>query len=132
MAQPPHHPATDHWKRALARFLDTRAYTRDEWQLRAVGAHHTSLIAAVQHFLERLREQETQVALLERDILTEDWDTWLEQQFGQEAAVLREADPAAVAYGIRWCEILLNRQWDVEQLLASPPVAVMMWTHDLA
>ena len=125
-------PSVERWKRALGRALDTRGYTVDEWRLANLGAHRASLVAAVQHILERLRLQETQTDLLERDTLTEDWNPWMVERFGDEAAVLREADPVAVAYGIRWCEILLNRELDVEQLFDDPPEAVIQWTRDLA
>jgi hypothetical protein len=123
-------PTLERWKRALGRALDTRGYTVDEWRLASLGAHRAALVAAVQHVLERLRLQETQTDLLERDTLAEDWEPWLAERFGDVASVLRDADPVAVAYGIRWCEILLNRQLEVEQLFDDPPEAVIQWTRD--
>ena len=128
----PRNTAPQRWKRALGRALDTRGFTVDEWRLSSLGAHRASLTSAVQHILERLRLQGTQTDLLERDTLTEDWDPWLVEQYGAEASILREADPVAVAYGIRWCEIVLNRELDVEELLEDPPEAVIQWTRDVS
>lgn len=119
------------WRRALGRFLDTRGFTVDEWQLAGLGAHRDALVTAVQHILERLRLQETQATLLERETLNEDWYPWLVEEFGEQAATLRDADPVAVAYGIRWCEILLGRNFEVAQLIDRPPEAIVQWTRDL-
>ena len=130
--QPTSSTALERWKRALGRLLDTQGYTIDEWRLSNVGAHRDALVQAVQHVLERLRLQDTQAGLLERETLDEDWNPWLVERFGDEAAILREADPVGIAYGIRWCEILLERPLDVEQLLKTPPEAIVQWTRDLA
>jgi hypothetical protein len=128
--QPPV-PATQRWKRALGRFLDSRGFTVDEWQMAQLGAHHESLVTAIQAILERLRLHETQTALLERDTLAEDWDPWLRERFGDETPILLEADPVAVAFGIRWSEILLDRQLDVASLLDHAPEALIEWTRDV-
>jgi hypothetical protein len=96
-----------------------------------LGAHHASLVAAVQAILECLRLHETQTALLERDTQAEDWDSWLRERFGEETPILLEADPVAVAFGIRWCEILLDRQLEVETLLERAPEALIQWTRDV-
>jgi hypothetical protein len=88
-------------------------------------------VAAVQHILERLRIQTTQAELLERDTLNEDWTPWLTEQFGDEARLLMEVEPVNIAYGIRWCEILLDRELDVESLLQRPPEPVIQWTRDV-
>ena len=131
MAETPQSQPPERWKRALGRILDTRGFTVDEWRHANLGAHREALTAVVTHILERLRLQETQADLLERDTLSEDWTPWLVEHFGNEAAVLKEADPVSAAYGIRWCEILLNRHLDVEQLFDEPPEAVIQWTRDL-
>src|SRR5438046_644982 len=106
------HRVPEPWRRALGRFLDTRGFTVDEWQLAGLGAHRDALVSAVQAILERLRLQETQATLLERETMKEDWYPWLVEQFGEQVSALREADPVAVAYGIRWCEILLGREFE--------------------
>jgi hypothetical protein len=119
------------WRKALGRFLDTRGFTVDEWQLAGLGAHRDTLVSAVQHVLERLRLLETQATLLERETLNEDWYPVLVEEFGEAASALREADPVSVAYGIRWCEILLGRTFEVAKLLDRPPEAIVQWTRDL-
>jgi hypothetical protein len=123
--------ATLRWKRALGRALDSQGFTVDEWRQARLGAHRGSLVAAVQHILERLRIQTTQAELLERDTLNEDWTPWLTEQFGDEARLLMEVEPVNIAYGIRWCEILLDRELDVESLLQRPPEPVIQWTRDV-
>src|SRR5436309_2024030 len=105
------------WKRALGRFLDTRGFTLEEWEVAGDDSQRAGMVAAVQGILDQLRQQETQVALFERETLGEDWFIWLAERFGDQAPAVHEAEPVAVAYGIRWCEILLNRQLDVEALL---------------
>lgn len=124
-------PPSQRWKEALGRLLDSRGFTVDEWRRAKLGTHRESVVAAVQHILERLRLQATQADLLERDTLHEDWRPWLAEQFGEEASLLEEADPVAVAYGIRWCEIVLERELNVEDLLTQPPEPVIQWTRDL-
>ena len=52
------------------------------------------------------------------------------ETYGTDAKILQEADPVGIAYGIRWCEIVLNRQLDVEGLLTHPPEAVVQWARD--
>jgi hypothetical protein len=129
--QPPT-PATDRWKLALGRMLDSRGFTVDEWRHANLAAHRAALIATVQHILERLRLEATQADLLERDTLDEDWDPWLTEQYGAETArILREGSPAEIAYGIRWCEILLDRHLDVEELATNPPEPVIQWSRDV-
>jgi hypothetical protein len=123
--------APQRWKIALGRVLDTRGFTVDEWRRASLGDHRESLLRAVQFILERLRLQETQADLLERETLAEDWGPWLSEQFGDEAPLLREADPVAVAYGIRWCEIVLDRHLNVDEILESPPEPIVQWTRDL-
>jgi hypothetical protein len=123
--------ATQRWKRALGRALDSQGFTVDEWRQARLGAHRESLVAAIQHILERLRLQTTQAELLERDTLNEDWTPWLTEQFGEEGQLLKEADPVAIAYGIRWCEILLDRHLDIAALLQAPPEPVIQWTRDV-
>ena len=123
--------ATQRWKRALGRALDSQGFTVDEWRQARLGEHRESLVAAVQHILERLRLQTTQAELLERDTLNEDWTPWLNEQFGEEGQILKEADPVAIAYGIRWCEILLDRHIDISALLQAPPEPVIQWTRDV-
>ncbi|MBX5490900.1 MAG: hypothetical protein IRZ14_07055 [Chloroflexi bacterium] len=119
------------WKRALGRLLDTAGFTVDEWRQAPLAAHHDALVQAIRHILACLQIAKTQSDLLERDTLAEDWTPWLQEQFGDVAAVLSEADPVAAAYGIRWCEIVLARQFDVEELLANPPEPVVAWTRDV-
>ncbi|HZS00191.1 MAG TPA: hypothetical protein VFE37_15865 [Chloroflexota bacterium] len=131
-APPPPRPATDRWKRALGRMLDSRGFTVDEWRHANLAAYRPALIATVRHILERLRLEATQADLLERDTLGEDWDPWLVEQYGVDSArVLQEASPAEIAYGIRWCEILLDRHLDVEELATNPPEPVIQWTRDV-
>ena len=123
---------TTRWKRALGRLLDSQGFTVDEWRQANLAAHREALLSTVQHILERLRAAETQTELLERDTLNEDWRPWLAESFGQdEARVLAEADPVGIAYGIRWCEILLDRHLDAEELLRAPPEPVIQWTRDV-
>ena len=130
MESTPQSPTIQRWKRALGRLVDTQGFTVDEWRLSALAAHREALVAAVQHILERLRLQETQGELLERETLAEDWQPWLAETYGTDAKILQEADPVGIAYGIRWCEIVLNRQLDVEGLLTRPPEAVVQWARD--
>lgn len=124
--------ASARWKRALGRFLDTRGFTLDEWRGAGIGAERVSLILAIQHILDCLRLQDTQADLLERETLLEDWQPWLYQEFGNVAAVLQQADPADIAYGLRWCEILLDRRLDAARIIDHPPEAVVQWTRDVA
>ena len=119
------------WKLALGRVLDTSGFTVDEWQHEAMAPHREALVAAIAHILERLQLEKTQGDLLERDTLDEDWQPWLEQNYPGEAAALGEADPVGAAYGLRWCEVLLDRQIDVHELLTHPPEAVVAWTRDV-
>ena len=131
MKAPNPNPPPERWRRALGRALDTRGYTVDEWKLASLAAHRDSLVALVQQLVEHLRIQQTQADLLERDTLAEDWTPWLTEHFGDKARVLADADPVAVAYGIRWCEILLERDIDVGQLFDQPPEAIVQWSRDL-
>jgi hypothetical protein len=131
MTPTPPEATTRRWKRALGRFLDSRGFTVDEWQQAQIGAHHTQLVSAVQHVLEKLRLQDTQTALLRRDTLMEDWNPWFNEQFGADSKILLEADPVAIAYGLRWYEILLDRQLEVTALLDRPPEALIQWTRDV-
>ncbi len=124
-------PSTLRWKQALGRMLDSQGFTVDEWRRAKLGEHRAALIDAVQFILERLRLQSTQADLLERDTLNEDWAPLLRERFGDAAGILEEADPVAVGYGIRWCEILLDRALDVEELLAHPAEPVIQWTRDV-
>ncbi|HEY7064951.1 MAG TPA: hypothetical protein VII06_25980 [Chloroflexota bacterium] len=113
--------------------LDSRGFTVDEWRHANLAGHQAALLATVTHILERLRLEATQRDLLERDTLNEDWDPWLIEQYGETTArVLHEASPAEIAYGIRWCEILLDRQLAVEQLATNPPEPVIQWTRDVS
>ena len=123
--------APEQWKRALGRFLDSCGFTLDEWKGVGIGAERAALILAIQHILDCLRLQQTQADLLERDALLEDWQPRLDAEFGKVAAVLREADPAAIAYGLRWCELLLDRRLDVAPMLDQPPESVVQWTRDV-
>ena len=50
----------------------------------------------------------------------------------RQAAELTRKVAEAVAYAVRWCEILLNRELDVVALLDQPPPAVLQWTRDVA
>jgi hypothetical protein len=127
----PPEAATQRWKRALGRFLDSRGFTLDEWQHAQASGHQAALVAAIQEILARLRLGENQADLLERDTLMEDWTPWLSARFGDQAGLLEETDPVGVAYGLRWCEILLGRPLDLEQLLDQPPESVIEWTRDL-
>jgi hypothetical protein len=124
-------PSTHHWKRALGRALDSQGFTVDEWRQARLGAHRGALVSAIEHILERLRTSTTQAELLERDTLNEDWTAWLTEQFGEEARILLDAEPVAIAYGIRWCEILLDRNIEVEPLLQNPPEPIIQWTRDV-
>jgi hypothetical protein len=124
--QPP-----ERWRRALGRALDTRGYTVDEWRLAALAAHRPELVSAVQQVIEQLRLQKTQGELLERDTLNEDWTPWLAERFGDDARLLADADPVGVAYGVRWCEIVLEREFEAGDLFDNPPEAVIQWTRDL-
>ena len=124
-------PSTHHWKRALGRALDSQGFTVDEWRQARLGAHREALVAAIQHILERLRTSTTQAELLERDTLNEDWTPWLTERFGEEARILLDAEPVAIAYGVRWCEILLDRTIEVEPLLQHPPEPIIQWTRDV-
>jgi hypothetical protein len=124
-------PVPDRWRKALGRALDTRGYTVDEWRLAALAAHREALFSAVQQLLEKLRLQQTQSELLERDTLNEDWMPWLTEQFGENARILVDADPVGVAYGVRWCEIVLEREFEIGDLFDQPPEAVIQWTRDL-
>ena len=128
-----HHASPpERWRRALGRALDTRGYTVDEWRLAALAEHRDALVSAVQQLLENLRLQQTQGELLERDTLNEDWTPWLTERFGEDARILVDADPVGVAYGVRWCEIVLERELEVADLFDNPPEAVIQWSRDLA
>jgi hypothetical protein len=131
MSAPHTTPVPDRWRKALGRALDTRGYTVDEWRLAALAAHREALVSAVQQLLEKLRLQQTQGELLERDTLNEDWLPWLTEQFGDNARILVDADPVGVAYGVRWCEIVLEREFEIGDLFDHPPEAVIQWTRDL-
>jgi len=124
-------PVPDRWRKSLGRALDTRGYTVDEWRLAALAAHRESLVSAVEQLLEKLRLQQTQGELLERDTLNEDWTPWLTERFGDTARILVDADPVGVAYGVRWCEIVLEREFGIDELFDQPPEAVIQWTRDL-
>ena len=39
--------------------------------------------------------------------------------------------PVGVAYGVRWCEIVLEREFGIDELFDQPPEAVIQWTRDL-
>ena len=131
MNAPHNTPVPERWRKALGRALDTRGYTVDEWRLAALAAHRESLVSAVEQLLEKLRLQQTQGELLERDTLNEDWTPWLTEQFGDSARILVDADPVGVAYGVRWCEIVLEREFEIGDLFDQPPEAVIQWTRDL-
>ena len=110
---PPPTPATDRWKRALGRMLDSRGFTVDEWRHANLAAHRPALIATVQHILERLRLEATQADLLERDTLAEDWDPWLTEQYGAEnKRRTRQRSPMVFA-GVRSCSTATwtSRSW---------------------
>ncbi len=124
--------ATERWKRSLGRLLDSHGFTVEEWEQASIAAHRDALLGSVQHILERLRSSATQRELLERDTLDEDWNPWLSEQFGAEVArILHEADPVGIAYGLRWCEIVLDRRLDIAEVVAAPPEPVIQWTRDL-
>jgi hypothetical protein len=125
------HLPPERWRRALGRAVDTRGYTVDEWRLAALAEHRVALVAAVQQLLEALRLQQTQAELLERDTLNEDWSPWLAERVNADAQLMGEADPVGVAYGLRWCEIVLERQFTVLELFENPPESVVQWTRDL-
>ncbi len=124
--------ATERWKRSLGRLLDSHGFTVEEWEQASIAAHRQALLDSVQHILERLRSSATQRELLERDTLDEDWNPWLAEQFGSDVArILREADPIGIAYGVRWCEIVLEREFEVDTLFENPPEAVVQWSRDV-
>jgi len=128
---PSHNLAPARWKRAVGRFLTSRGFTHDEWQRTTLGVHHASLLAAVQQVLVQLRQHETQASLLEREALHESWQPWLVAQFGREALLFRQVDPVGIAFGLRWCEILLARELDVAHTIEQPPAAIQQWARDI-
>ena len=119
------------WKQALGRVLDTRGFTVEEWQRTPEHANYPVLIEAIRHILARLQLENTLTELLERDTLAEDWPAWLQQEYGLEVQGMGEVDPAAAAYGIRWCEIVLDRALPVDELIDNPPEPVVAWTRDV-
>jgi hypothetical protein len=131
MSRPPSNIPPRRWKHALGRLLDTAGFTVDEWRQAPLAAHRDALIQAIEHILGCLRLAKTQSDLLERETLAEDWTPWLREQFGALAPLLGEADLVGAAYGIRWCEIVLDRQFAVDELLRNPPEPVVAWTRDL-
>src|SRR5262249_45451304 len=86
---------------------------------------------AAEAVLERLRLQDTQAELLERDTLTEDWSGWLATRFPEHPPLVPDVDAVGIAFAIRWCEILLDRQFEVEHVLERPPEAIVQWTRDV-
>ena len=56
---------------------------------------------------------------------------WLAAQFGREALLFRQVDPGGIAFGLRWCEILLARELDVAQTIQQPPAAIQQWARDI-
>lgn len=119
------------WKRSLGRALDTQGFTVEEWEGTDLVEQRKALRLAAEAVLERLRLQETQAQLLERDTLSEDWNGWLLSRFPDQPALVPDVDVVGIAFAVRWCEILLGRQFEIEQVLSRPPEAIVQWTRDV-
>jgi hypothetical protein len=118
----------ERWKQALSEFLKAYGGTADAWEAQGREEHRSRTIQAAVLVLESLRQQSTQAALLTRAALPESWYSVVEALGSEQGWSVQEA--AAVAYGIRWCEILLSRQLDLVTLLDRPSPAIVQWTQD--
>jgi hypothetical protein len=78
--------------------------------------------------LESLRQQETQTTLLAHASTEECWHRFLGPLGAGQGWSGQEAE--AVAYGIRWCEIVLGHQLDPVELLNRLPLVIEQWTRD--